>query len=365
MIHDENGRSRRSSSSIVHSTPASASASEHSRYRFSAQSSDICNDAKACFSQHGFVVIEQCLTEQQDDYLHKEILDQWRQFVPTWFNFCLETLYRNGHTTMLRHYNPDTGEYALGLGAKHGFSEIVMRSPGRYELSLNGYYGIGHHHGKEQTMANNDDVISTTSIVEPLPAHCWKAIVESTVLSSLLPSLLGKNNQSSSMDHLKLCHVSLLVATPGSTEQGWHIDGGHVNLSHHLPCHALNIFLPLDPVPLERGPTEFRPGTHYHSRNLGPMMLAAKCRKSLLPPYCATVQPGDVLLFDYRVLHRGRANVSCENRNFLVLTYAQEWFEDIVNFPQRSMMEKSNTQTTRPYSEEQQPISTEKEPEET
>jgi hypothetical protein len=358
MVHDESARSSGRSSSVG-SIPVSASTSDPDRYRFSAQSSDIDQDAKACFSQHGFVVIEQCLTEQHDS-VHKEIMGQWRQFVPTWFDFCLESLCRNGHTTMLPHYNPDTGEYALGLGAKHGFTEIVMRSPGRYELSLNGYYGIGHHHhhgkdGNQEATITTNDVATTTTKVVPLPAHCWKAIVESTVLSSLLPSLLGKNQ--SSMDHLKLCHVSLLVATPGSSEQGWHIDGGHVNLSQHLPCHALNIFVPLDHVPMERGPTEFRPGTHYHSRNLGPLMLAAKCRKSLLPPYCATLQQGDVLLFDYRVLHRGRANVSCENRNFLVLTYAQEWFEDIVNFPKRSMMDK-NIESAIRHSEEQ-PITTE------
>ena len=31
-------------------------------------------------------------------------------------------------------------KYTLGLSAKHGFEEIVMRSPGRYEISLLNYY---------------------------------------------------------------------------------------------------------------------------------------------------------------------------------------------------------------------------------
>jgi ectoine hydroxylase-related dioxygenase (phytanoyl-CoA dioxygenase family) len=197
----------------------------------------------------------------------------------------------------------------LGLGVKHGFREIVMRSPGRYELSLLHMQG--------------DQVPDTSRILEPL--------------QTLLPTLLGGAH--SSIDQLKLCHLSLLVSTPGSAEQGWHADGGHVSITKHLPCHCYNIFIPLQDVPLEMGPTEFRPGGHFLTRNLGPMMLAAKCRKTLRPPVWPPLQLGDAVLFDYRVLHRGKANTSTTvNRNVLVMTFCEPWFQDILNFPKRSMM---------------------------
>ena len=171
----------------------------------------------------------------------------------------------------------------------------------------------------------------------------------------------------------RLCNLSLIVATPGCTSQSWHADGGHVSLSQHEKCHVLNVFIPLVDVPLSMGPTELRPGTHYHTRNLAPMMLAAKARKSLRPPVCPELKIGDALVFDYRILHRGMANVSdvdvdnddsqhgggtvsapsyeridcnvssgrihsCgKDRPVLVLTFARRWFKDVCNFPKRSM----------------------------
>jgi hypothetical protein len=239
---------------------------------------------------------------------------KWQAFSDHFFGQCFETLHQHGHTDVPTHTrhdpeNNNSNDYVLGLGAKHGFREIVMRSPGRYELSL---------------------LHTPTS---ELPA--LDGILQHPLLANLVPALLGK----SAMDDLKLCHLSLLVATPGSSEQAWHADGGHVSVTEHLSCHVLNVFIPLHDVPRTKGPTEIRPGTHYHTRNLAPMMLAAKCRKSLQNPVCSPLKLGDVLVFDYRVLHRGKANRSKENRTILVLTFSQPWFEDVVNFPKQSMMD--------------------------
>jgi ectoine hydroxylase-related dioxygenase (phytanoyl-CoA dioxygenase family) len=71
-------------------------------------------------------------------------------------------------------------------------------------------------------------------------------------------------------------------------------------------------------------------------------MLLAKCKKMLRPLEWPEMELGDVLIFDYRILHRGRANNTGVNRNYLVLTYAESWFEDRLNFPKRSMYEKRN-----------------------
>jgi ectoine hydroxylase-related dioxygenase (phytanoyl-CoA dioxygenase family) len=212
-------------------------------------------------------------------------------------------LYKQGHAPFPTHCRD--GEYAMKCGAKHGFRELVRRSPGRYELSLLHCSPI-------------------TPSLEPILQ----------TLAPIVPQLL----QESSFDQLQLCHVSLLVATPGATEQAWHADGCHVSVSKHLPCHVLNVFIPLIDISPDLGPTVLRPGTHVHTRNLAPLMLLAKARKTLRSPVAPCSKAGDALIFDYRILHRGSANRDPEvHRPILVLTFAKTWFVDVCNFPKRSM----------------------------
>ena len=137
------------------------------------------------------------------------------------------------------------------------------------------------------------------------------------------------------------CSVVVSCADPGSSHQQWHVDGGHVDSENHLPCHCLNVFIPLVDLTEDLGPTEIRPGTHVYSRNMSKMMLGAKARKELKSPVAPLLKRGDALLFDYRVLHRGMANISeTEDRPVLVLTYAKTWFKDVFNFPNRSLEEE-------------------------
>ena len=189
-----------------------------------------------------------------------------------------------------------------------------------------------------------------------------------------------RNNNHINQDDYYICNLSLLVATPGCPTQSWHADGGHTSLTKHEPCHVFNVFIPLVDVPLSMGPTELRPGTHYHTRNLTSMMLLAKARKTLRSPVTPELQMGDALLFDYRILHRGRAKMSdavtqdsttdddsmddtnndakesnategegsvgkdgCgRHRPVLVITFARRWFVDVCNFPKRSIFHHEN-----------------------
>jgi len=108
-------------------------------------------------------------------------------------------------------------------------------------------------------------------------------------------------------------------------------------------------------------------------------MLVAKARKTLRQPVTPELQMGDALMFDYRILHRGRANMSdvvstsdsatddddvvddknngakdytatedersagedgCgTHRPVLVITFARRWFVDVCNFPKRSIFQ--------------------------
>jgi hypothetical protein len=263
------------------------------------------------FSHDGFFVLEGALTS--------ELLIKWQAFGQKHFNACFQTLHVRGHTRAPTHQN-EQGKYVMQLGAKHGFREIVMRSPGRYELSL-----------LDLLSQKQEELPDTSRILQ--------------VLEPILPKLLGDRSRST-MDGLKLCHLSLLVATQGSADQCWHADGGHVSQTDHLPCHSFNVFVPLQDIPLLMGPTEFRPGGHLLTRNLGPMILAAKCRKTLRAPVWPALALGDAVVFDYRVLHRGRANTTLTNRNVLVLTFCAPWFQDVLNFPKRSMMNMTQEEGT-------------------
>ena len=300
------------------------------------------------FARDGFFVLRQCFD--------KNVLLPFRDFANAYFDKCFQDLFENGHievpsyryreilSNVSNNTEKDTDalnkqfrpRYTLQKGVKHGFREIVMRSPGRYEVSL-------------QYFDQNDTetMFHTYQLDENIPL-----LVEP--LKSLLPRLVGPNYND--YEDLKLCGLSLLIATPGSSDQSWHADGCHVNLSKHLPCHVFNIFFPLQDTPHILGPTEIRPASQFLTRNLGPMMLAAKCRKTLRRPVWPELAFGDAIVLDYRVLHRGRANVSGDsagtseittktnnnefklmNRNYLVLCYSEPWFHDIINFPKRSM----------------------------
>jgi len=308
------------------------------------------------FVTDGFFVLRQCFD--------RNVLLPFREFGNAHFNQCFQDLYDHGYIEVPSYRSRevlsntlDNAEedddanhqrytYTLDQGVQHGFREIVMRSPGRYELSLL------HFDRKQQIdQKNNETMFHTYRLDEKIPL-----LIEP--LKALLPRLVGPNY--TKYEELKLCHLSLLIATPGSSDQTWHVDGGHSNVSKHLPCHCFNIFFPLQDTPRALGPTEIRPASQFLTRNLGPMMLAAKCRKTLRLPVWPELAFGDAIVLDYRVLHRGRANLSSDstsdgagagaanietnskqfpamNRNYLVLSYSEPWFEDVLNFPKRSM----------------------------
>ena len=116
------------------------------------------------------------------------------------------------------------------------------------------------------------------------------------------------------------------IDTP--TPLGWHRDGPHL-YDMHLPPHALNVMVPLCECDEELGPTEFSPGTHVHG--------AADDFESTVH-FCeggATMAAGSATLFDYRLLHRGKANHTRQQRPLLYLTYGKPWLS-------REMIESAN-----------------------
>jgi hypothetical protein len=129
---------------------------------------------------------------------------------------------------------------------------------------------------------------------------------------------------------LQRLFTGCVASLPGASAQGWHADGSLDGL--------YNVFVPLVDLPSRAGggptlrclgPTQFAPGTHVHrggKARLLPPVPGARARweivggdndcnsegaKAATRDWLVTAAPlaaGDLVIFDYRVLHRGLAN---------------------------------------------------------
>jgi len=106
-----------------------------------------------------------------------------------------------------------------------------------------------------------------------------------------------------------------VVSLPRALTQSWHSDGAEAGL--------FNVFVPLLSLTRANGPTELRPGTHLHQ---------GLARGHVAPREAPLLRAGEMLLFDYRVRHRGLANDSEEPRPVAYVTYAIGEAKD-ANFP--------------------------------
>lgn len=147
----------------------------------------------------------------------------------------------------------------FGIGIKHGFKEIVQRHSNRFEMP----------YGMEDSIY--DFVLANKNLRE--------------ILTEILQC----------SDYI-VANRSLVVSLPGAEEQAWHSDGPHMSMQEHLPCHCLNVFIPLIPVNSSNGPTEIRPGSHYYSRDLTKLYLLAFMRKQIQAPIAPDLDIGSILM---------------------------------------------------------------------
>ena len=132
----------------------------------------------------------------------------------------------------------------FGIGVKHGFKEIVQRQPMRYEMTYN------------------------------MNSHIFDFVLESKLIRRIVAEILG-------CEDFITVHRSAVISMPGCETQSWHSDGPHASATQYLPCHSLNVFVPLVDVNYCNGPTEFRPGSHHYTRDLAKLFLLAKIKKQV------------------------------------------------------------------------------------
>lgn len=169
-----------------------------------------------------------------------------------------------------------------------------------------------------------------------------------------------------------LSYVGLVLSFPGSADQPFHEDGeplfqktGDATRSElpesfcesnvQCPPHAINVFIPLNDVTNDLGPTEFlvsshlvekRPDIEHILEKGAPSSIIEnpegssyyRCRlRNAVGPL---LKAGSALLYDYRVIHRGTGNLSGDLdscRYMLYMLYSRPWFKDHVNFGKTSI----------------------------
>ena len=237
-------------------------------------------DLVSQFHQDGYLKLEGCFSPEAVTALHGQAMAN--------FHEVLGLIEKKGHT--------------MGIGVKHCFKEIVQRHTNRFEMPYK----------------------------MDLPEF---AIVPScNKIMDVVKGVLGED--------CVIINKSLVVSLPGAETQAWHSDGPHLNLGKDLPCHCLNVFVPLVDVDMTNGPTEMRPGSVTLTRDLKKAYMRAFLTKKLRAVDCPTLEKGSVLMFDYRILHRGKANNSTESRPVLVYTFAKPFYIDNMNFPHKSVMDE-------------------------
>ena len=110
-----------------------------------------------------------------------------------------------------------------------------------------------------------------------------------------------------------------IVSLPQAREQSVHRDGPHAGL--------VNAFVPLVDIHHANGGTRLLPRTHKRLRQADHGGAATPLLRA-----------GEILLFDYRCLHHGRANTSDQPRPVAYVVYAADGVRDRHNFPEETSL---------------------------
>lgn len=118
----------------------------------------------------------------------------------------------------------------------------------------------------------------------------------------------------------------VISSFPGATLQHLHSDDNFLfEGSEHdgqLPAFALTIAIPLVEVNDVNGGTEFLIGTHREKKQ----------QSYPGTPVTSSLHPGDCMIWDFMIRHRGRPNTSTAARPMLYITACRSFWTDSVNF---------------------------------
>ena len=162
-------------------------------------------------------------------------------------------------------------------------------------------------------------------------------------------------------ENMKASVIGGVVVEAGASVGYWHDDAPfpyeadafslYGVAGHDLPPTAVSVFFPLLNMTLEHGPTQFCIGSsHFHGLGPQPSLQneslvdensAFAQMAKFMKTYSTSdddcphdfmrtpiLQMGDVVLFDYSIVHRGMANKSPDLRAMQYLTYSRPWYRE-------------------------------------
>lgn len=279
--------------------------------------SNFAHQQQQQFHQDGYTVLENFFSGEE----YKLLANDWFHFSIQHWNEIFRVLHEKGEISEPRHVMNE--EYMNGKLRQPGYQEIVHRYPGRYELSL-----------PTIISDENNEEDDRFSLYQKMPS--LQPIINQ--LEPLVISILKQHPNYKEEDQRKYNLLqSMVISAPGSHSQKFHVDTTHLHNDTHWPAHVMNVFIPLvnitDP---DFGPTELIPQSHFETRllyNPERRHLAKTSMYEMETPVAPLMNVGDVLLFDFRLLHRGLANELTANRPLLVLVFSIPSFHDTANWP--------------------------------
>jgi hypothetical protein len=273
-----------------------------------------CSQADSIMRKKGVLIIKNDGEESNDTFFEQDLLvSMTKQAQQIECDIC-EKLSKEGKTWQIEE-NGMSKSLKVEKDYAFRYQEVSSRCLGRLDI----------RYGMDQ------------------PPFTNKSIVTNKYLLPMIQSLLGRT--------AKLVYAGLILSFPESSDQPWHQDGAALfddndgfSSETHLPPYALNVFVPLDKITEEIGPTEFHVGSHFTSAAKKIMQSFSSDGKSnnisegAIGPL---LDRGDVLIYDYRICHRGTRNLS-ENktRPMLYLMYARPWFHEHLNFGETKLFRK-------------------------
>jgi len=147
-------------------------------------------------------------------------------------------------------------------------------------------------------------------------------------LRQLMRVLLG--------DSFIINSLGAVVSLPGAKEQSVHRDhpnlysDGGVEMMKVGPPYAITVGIPLVKTDEICGGTKFWLGSHL--RDLNSLQVEE------VDGVDASCDLGDIILFDYRILHKGMANKADKIRPMLYNVYSSPWFRDEMNYTKQDFM---------------------------
>ena len=119
--------------------------------------------------------------------------------------------------------------------------------------------------------------------------------------------------------HTILESLGLLVSIPGAPDQGLHFDGllyGETQLDRVLPPFAISIAIPLVQLDEVNGTTAFWRRSHREAFRQGP------------PDFVPFMPVGSAVIWDFRTIHSGRANLGEAPRPILFSVHSRDWWQE-------------------------------------